>query len=671
MAGLAAQNDALREQIRLKDELLASNRKLSTQVLRDADAEIAAANKAANAAVKAANAKARAAAKAARAAKEMSLAGKAGKELTETLKSVAKAANESAGAASGNSEAMKSMAEATNKASAKSADATIKLGALVVAGKKVSKWFFAISNGIMDTGKELVKLGLKAEEAEAKFQAVFRDDKGTPAGLKEATLAAEALAAKYGLADSSARKLIATTGDLSSALGLEGKRAAGLASMVAEYSGSLAQMNDLEGGAYEASQMLSAAMLGRTKRIQMLGAVVHLNSQRTRELTKQYERERQLTFKVARAMAILQQVREQSNNAQRFSTKASERATYWLRAFGEQSKRLKEKIGQSIIGTLRLAKVMQFLTKVLMLVVGMWDGLGKGAQQIIILTAIAIAGFTALIGTLVVLTVTAVAAAAGFSMLAAAIGTAALPLLVVIIGIVAGLAALFVQLAVSVGLFLYYIGEGDGILQRMGNGLKRLGQGLMDVIGFFWNFSENIEQVFTILIAYFTGIEEAFSTLIANMYIGVENLITAFTNIPAALKAAMKGGIGAGLEELAKGTNETMSITAAFDNAIEKEMERFSGFNVNTDDLKKGAIDLWKKGKDWLGTGGGAPAAPINAKSGLEGSAEAYKIITEAGSENDDAARNAASNEQTAINTATIARKMGELTRSLSSAAAI
>jgi len=510
----------------------------------------------------------------------------------------------------------------------------VRLGVLATVANKVSGALNKVGNSIFSLAKEMVKMGLAAEEAEAKFQAVF--GRG---GMREASLAAKILADRYGLANSTARELIATTGDLASALGLSGKRAAGLAAMTSDLGAKLAEHNNVAGGAAEATMRLTKAMLGETENVKSLGIKIGLNDKKTKELTKTLMREKNMTFEVARALAILTIAQEQSKNAIQFSTKATERATYWMRAFNEQVKAAKEAVGKDIIETLGLAEVMKLLTDGLKVIVGLWKSFDKGTKQVII-------GITLLIGFLALVLAAVLALFAGVVALIIAIialGPAAAPVaiaLAIIIGFVLLMVAAVLTLAEA-------LGEGETMMERITDGLKKMLLGVVQVLVFIMNIPHNLGVIQTRIGAYLNAIIVMFEEF-------GKNAVTILGNIPDAIKAAMTGGLDEGKKALMSGVKDMEKIT----DEMGRELEAIGGSEAPQFrfGMKKTLGDLWKLGEGWLGGGkGGSGISMELPQATMMGSVEAHKVLAAAGRE-DLAAKNAKANEDTAKNTNEIAK---------------
>lgn len=114
----------------------------------------------------------------------------------------------------------------------------------------------------------LVKAASDAEETAAKFNTVFET---IP---QAATTAAEELAASFNFSQTEAQKLLAGTGDLLVGFGATSEQALGLSTTVQELAADLASFNNLQGGAEQASQILTKALLGERDALTTLGVKI-------------------------------------------------------------------------------------------------------------------------------------------------------------------------------------------------------------------------------------------------------------------------------------------------------------------------------------------------------------------------------------------------------------
>ena len=100
--------------------------------------------------------------------------------------------------------------------------------------------------------------------------------------------AAKSLADNYGLADSTAKKLLSTTGDLLTGFGFSQSAALDLSEQVNSLAADLASFTNFEGGAEGAGMALTKAMLGETESAKSLGIVINQNNERYKELIRYY-----------------------------------------------------------------------------------------------------------------------------------------------------------------------------------------------------------------------------------------------------------------------------------------------------------------------------------------------------------------------------------------------
>lgn len=114
----------------------------------------------------------------------------------------------------------------------------------------------------------LVRAASDAEETANKFGVTFR-------GINsQAEATASNLAENFGLAQDEAQSLLANTGDLLTGFGFTRESALDLSTQVQELAVDLASFTNVEGGAQQASQALTKALLGERESIKTLGIAI-------------------------------------------------------------------------------------------------------------------------------------------------------------------------------------------------------------------------------------------------------------------------------------------------------------------------------------------------------------------------------------------------------------
>jgi hypothetical protein len=153
----------------------------------------------------------------------------------------------------------------------------------------------------------------------------------------EATKAAERIAASYGLSTASAANFLGKTGQILQSLGLNEEQALKYSESIQGMSADLAAFNNLEGGAAEATQIMTAAIAGQTKGLKQLGIIIDEESIKARILDMQRRGQVFTTDAQAKSMAVLSLVQEKSAKAQG----AYERKS---KGFGNTQARITERI---------------------------------------------------------------------------------------------------------------------------------------------------------------------------------------------------------------------------------------------------------------------------------------------------------------------------------------
>ncbi len=148
-----------------------------------------------------------------------------------------------------------------------------------------------------------------ADESKSKFNQVFSSIR------KDATLAADEIARKFKLADSTAKELLGTTGDLLVGFGFTEKQALSMSKQVNELAVDLASFSNIQGGTTRASMALTKGLLGERESMKLLGISVNEDTKRFKELVKQKQLEEGASLVQAKALATLQIAYEQSDKA--------------------------------------------------------------------------------------------------------------------------------------------------------------------------------------------------------------------------------------------------------------------------------------------------------------------------------------------------------------------
>jgi len=194
--------------------------------------------------------------------------------------------------------------------------------------------------------KNLIALSSDATETASKFATVFSSIGD------EAENIADSFAKNFGLASSTARKLLGDTGDLLVGFGFTEKQALDLAKQMNELSVDLASFTNIEGGAARASKALTRLLVGETEPAKALGIVVRQDTQEYKELVQELMRAQGFTLLQAKATAALRIAMKQSTKAQGDFARTSRQVANMARILSERWKDLKENVGAAVIDLL-------------------------------------------------------------------------------------------------------------------------------------------------------------------------------------------------------------------------------------------------------------------------------------------------------------------------------
>lgn len=182
-------------------------------------------------------------------------------------------------------------------------------------------------------------LARDAEEIQSKFNTVFE-------GLGEdAEKMSQNFAKSFGLANTTARELLSTTGDLLTGFGFTDKEAIDLSLSVNSLAQDLASFQNYSGGAKGASDALTKALLGETEMAKGLGIVIRQDSKEFKQRIQDKMREKNVTETQAKAMVILDEAYRQSRKGVGDYARTKDSLANSERRFNEQVKEFNEDIG--------------------------------------------------------------------------------------------------------------------------------------------------------------------------------------------------------------------------------------------------------------------------------------------------------------------------------------
>ena len=205
--------------------------------------------------------------------------------------------------------------------------------------------FGLILKGIGDVAKASIDAASEAEEVNAKFNTAFK-------GIEEdAQAAAENLAENYGLARTESEKLLSGTGDLIKGFGASATEALNISTRVQELSVDLASYNNLQGGATQASEILTKAFLGERDALTSLGIKISEADVKQRLLEKGQEDLTGQALLLAKGQATLELATQQSGDAIGDFARTSESFANRNRVAQASVQDLRVELGRSLLPT--------------------------------------------------------------------------------------------------------------------------------------------------------------------------------------------------------------------------------------------------------------------------------------------------------------------------------
>jgi hypothetical protein len=235
-------------------------------------------------------------------------------------------------------------------------------------------------------GRAMINAASDATETANKFDAVFDDVRG------KANLVADDFARSFGVAGSTARKMIGDTGDLLVGFGFTGDAALEMSKKVSELASDLASFQNFAGGAEGANLALTKAILGESESAKALGIVVRQGTKEFKTNIKQIMRSQRVNLLQAKAIEILRIATTQSRKAVGDVNRTWEDYASVQRRSTERTKELKESFGRLLI---------PIATKVTNIMIKVVDAIGRlspGMKK----TVLILAGLVAIGGPLLV-----------------------------------------------------------------------------------------------------------------------------------------------------------------------------------------------------------------------------------------------------------------------------
>jgi len=261
-------------------------------------------------------------------------------------------------------------------------------------------------------GKAFFTAASDAVESESKFNEVFKGISG------KANMMSTEFAKSFDLADSTARELLGTTGDILSGFGFTEEKALELSLSINELAGDITSFKNVQGGVPRTSSAITKALLGEREALKGLGIAILEEDVKKKMLTQKTEGLTFASARQAKAFATLTLVQERGANSIGDYARTQHLAANVTRAFSERFKNMNEQFGKVFLPL--ATKVIIRLTKF----VDVLSDLSPGTKKAILIVGglIAVLGPLALvIGGLIAI---APAMAAGFAIMFGPIGIA-------------------------------------------------------------------------------------------------------------------------------------------------------------------------------------------------------------------------------------------------------
>lgn len=205
--------------------------------------------------------------------------------------------------------------------------------------------------------RSMIKAASDAEETQNKFNVVFRSIEG------DANRMADGFAKDFGVANSTAREMLSSTGDLLTGFNFTEKEALALSLQVAQLGSDLASFSNFAGGADGAAKALTSAMLGETEAAKALGIKINQGSKEFKDQVKVMVRVKGITEAQAKAQVILNMATIQSKKAIGDTNRTFNDYANVVRRSSEKTKELKESFGRILLPmALKIMKVVLRLT---------------------------------------------------------------------------------------------------------------------------------------------------------------------------------------------------------------------------------------------------------------------------------------------------------------------
>lgn len=257
---------------------------------------------------------------------------------------------------------------------------------------------------IVALGGSFIKAAADAEETDSKFKEVFSSIRD------EADATAKALAKDFDLANVSAQEMLSSTGDILIGFGFTETAALDLSKQVNALAVDIASFKNVQGGAAQASNAITKALLGEREMLKGIGIAILEEDVKLKIAQLTTEGMTFATNRQAKSFATLQLVIDRSTKAIGDYARTSGSTTNQARKMRQRFIELSVTFGKVLLpAATELLKMMTGLLEWL-------NSFSPGARRLIII----IAGITAALGPLLIVVGTIVTLVASLPLLIAA-----------------------------------------------------------------------------------------------------------------------------------------------------------------------------------------------------------------------------------------------------------
>ncbi|MFA6732843.1 MAG: hypothetical protein WCS07_08900, partial [Sphaerochaeta sp.] len=196
-------------------------------------------------------------------------------------------------------------------------------------------------SGLINIIRESSQAAAEAEQVYQKFLTVFNN-------MQMATDSVSKLVNEFGLANSSARDIMSTIGDMAAGLGATDAEAAKFAGTTAEFIQDLIAFKDVGGDVVEISKAFMSGAAGNTRNFRQWGSIVKEANVQAALHAKGLDRLTGSELEWAKAQERVAIVMEQQKNAMGATEREWDMMLSVQRRYTEQTKQMKENIGRTI-----------------------------------------------------------------------------------------------------------------------------------------------------------------------------------------------------------------------------------------------------------------------------------------------------------------------------------